>query len=373
MNIRKKDTTETFIEKSEKTHGKKYCYDKVKYVGSRTKVSIICNEFVDGVKVGCGITFSQTPGDHIRGQGCPSCKNKDTTETFIKKSEKKHGKKYCYDKVKYVGSQIKVSIICNEFVDGVKVGCGITFSQSPNSHIGGHGCPNCNIGIKDTTETFIEKSEKKHGKKYCYDKVKYINARKKVRIICKKIVDGVKVGCGITFSQTPNGHIQGRGCPNCTYSKGEKAILKFFEDKGWKEGVNFLHQHKTKTCRIDFVIKELNLLIEYNGEQHYIPTSFGSKRKNAHIINLKRNINSDHKRIKFCLKKGSLLIIPYWDFKNIKQILEDFLEGRMPTFSKPPKEVIKYKKIRDRIRKELKITGAEILCGVVREREKVCI
>ena len=229
------------------------------------------------------------------------------------------------------------------------------------------------LGVADvleiirTKEQFIEKSENMYGKKYCYDKVNYINQSTKVSIICNKFVDGVKVGCGITFSKTPTNHIQGQGCANCAFSKGEKAILKFFEDKGWKEGVNFLHQHKTKTCRIDFVIKELNLLIEYNGGQHYIPTSFGSKRKNAHIINLKSNINSDHKRIKFCLKKGSLLIIPYWDFKNINQILEDFLEGRMPTFSKPPKEVIKYKKIRDRIRKELKITGAEILCGVVRE------
>jgi len=53
-----------FIEKAKKVHGKKYSYDLVEYVNSRTSVVIVCSKHGK---------FKQRPGNHLTGQGCRSC------------------------------------------------------------------------------------------------------------------------------------------------------------------------------------------------------------------------------------------------------------------------------------------------------------
>jgi hypothetical protein len=59
-----------------------------------------------------------------------------------------------------------------------------------------------------TIETieFIEKAIKIHGNKYDYSFVKYINAKTKVKIICR---------AHDFFLQIPRKHIYGQGCPKC--------------------------------------------------------------------------------------------------------------------------------------------------------------
>jgi len=351
----KKDTKETFVEKAKEKHGDKYCYDLVKYVNSKTLVEIICNE--------CRELFWQLPYNHLQGKECLPCATKkraDTKETFVEKAKEKHGDKYCYDSVKYVNSKTLVEIICNE--------CHGPLWQKPQNHTSGDGCLPCaNKKRADTEETFIEKAKEKHGDKYCYDSVKYVNSRTPVEIICKE--------CHEPFLQRPYNHTQGYGCPLHKSSKGELAILEFFKRRGLKDEKDFFREHKTKTCRIDFVLPKEKLLIEYNGRQHYIPVSFGSKQKDAPQKKLEINIKNDYKRIRFCTEKEGyyLLIIPYWDFKNINQILNDYLKGKNPTFSEPPPEVRKHKKLRAKIRKELDIVEEEILCGVVGSKKHISV
>ena len=57
-----------------------------------------------------------------------------------------------------------------------------------------------------TKETFIKSARKKHGDKYDYSKVEYINSITKVCIICPKHGE---------FWQTPKSHIRGHGCKVC--------------------------------------------------------------------------------------------------------------------------------------------------------------
>lgn len=54
-----------FINKSKTVHKEYYDYSKVKYINSQTKVIIICPKHGD---------FSQHPGSHLNGCGCPKCK-----------------------------------------------------------------------------------------------------------------------------------------------------------------------------------------------------------------------------------------------------------------------------------------------------------
>lgn len=55
-----------FIPRAIKVHGDKYDYSNVKYINNSTLVLIKCR--VHGV-------FSQTPGNHLNGRGCPYCGN----------------------------------------------------------------------------------------------------------------------------------------------------------------------------------------------------------------------------------------------------------------------------------------------------------
>jgi hypothetical protein len=60
----KKYTQEEYIENARETHGDKYNYDLVKYVGFHTKINIVC--MIHGM-------FSQQPTLHLSGSGCPKC------------------------------------------------------------------------------------------------------------------------------------------------------------------------------------------------------------------------------------------------------------------------------------------------------------
>jgi hypothetical protein len=59
-----RNTKDIFILNAKKTHGEKYNYSKVNYITSYHKVSIICPTHGE---------FSQKPGAHLAGQGCPKC------------------------------------------------------------------------------------------------------------------------------------------------------------------------------------------------------------------------------------------------------------------------------------------------------------
>ena len=122
-------TTEEWIASAREVHGDKYYYSKVEYVNGKKKVCIICPDHGK---------FWQTPNAHPKGCGCPKCSRKyvPTTEEWITFARKKHGNKYDYTKVKYVGALKKVCIICPDHGE---------FWQTPNSHTIGAGCPKCNL------------------------------------------------------------------------------------------------------------------------------------------------------------------------------------------------------------------------------------
>ena len=245
LNSMSKKTTEEFIKDARKKHGNKYDYSKVVYVNNRTKVCIICPEHGE---------FWQVPFSHLQGQGCPKCRNEATgerfrssKEDFIKKAREKHGDKYDYSKVDYVGVLKKVCIICPKHGE---------FWQEANNHLRGQGCPKCNGDkIRErqilSKEGFIKKARLVHGNKYDYSKVNYANNATKLCIICPKHGE---------FWQTPNGHLSGQGCPKCGLensrekqaSTKEEFIKKAREKHGDKydySKVEYINAN-TKVCII---------------------------------------------------------------------------------------------------------------------------
>ncbi len=227
-----------------------------------------------------------------------------TKEIFIERAIKTHGEKFSYDKVVYFSERIKVKIICKEH--GV-------FSQLPKNHVSlKQGCPVCYGNKKLTTGSFIEKANSIHNNKYDYSLTQYSGNKGKVEIICNK--HGV-------FKQTATRHLYGDGCPKCSESKGEKAIRVFLENNN----VNFESQKKFKECKninplpFDFFIIDKNLLIEYDGQQH-----FGkSKGRIFDFESIKRN---DQIKNDFANDNGYKLVrIPYKKLNKINTILQTII------------------------------------------------
>ena len=126
----------------------------------------------------------------------------DTTQ-FVKKAKEIHGDKYDYSEINYVKASGKVIIICQKH--GV-------FLQQANLHLTGSGCAKCGHATsallqRTNKEEFIKKATKKHGNKYDYSKVEYINCKEKVIIICKEHGE---------FLQSPDNHLYG-GCTICAF------------------------------------------------------------------------------------------------------------------------------------------------------------
>lgn len=299
------------------------------------------------------------PGSHIySGNGCPKCgvesranKNRKTTEEFIEDASNIHGDKYDYSKVFYIDAHIKVIIVCSDHGD---------FEQDPHSHARGSGCPKC-VGTKrKTTEEFMEDARKVHGDKYDYSKVVYINN-------CTKVI----IGCPVhgDFEQKPEYHYSGSGCPICKESKGESAIRIHLTESS----VNYRRQwrfakSKISKSKFDFAVKHpmFTGVIEYQGGQHYIPASFGSKKKYAKLRGLCSAVERDYNKLQWCKKHNiPILIIPHWDKDRIPEILDDVMVGRTPTFSETPEKVKKYEPMRKAIRNRFGITEKEVLCGLV--------
>ena len=65
-----------------------------------------------------------------------------------------------------------------------------------------------------TTEEFIKRAKEKHGDKYDYSKSEYLGYGKKLLICCP--IHGY-------FTQRPNHHLQGVGCPKCFFESRKEV------------------------------------------------------------------------------------------------------------------------------------------------------
>lgn len=145
------------------------------------------------------------------------------THIFIEKANKIHENKYDYSKVNYINSRIKVAIICKNHNEPVE------FNQIPTNHIKGHGCPFCKKEklkqiFNKSTDEFIAEVKNKYNFVYDSSKVKYINNKIKVILICN--IHG-------EFLKSPSKILTGEGCPKCSIeeisNKFKKNINEFIK------------------------------------------------------------------------------------------------------------------------------------------------
>ena len=264
----KKITNEIFIKRINNTFNGKYDTSKVNYINAKTKVTLICPEHGE---------FEATPNHLNEGHGCPHCANRYvSTNQFIEKAKKVHGDRYNYSKVNYVNNKTPICITCKEHGD---------FWQIPYSHLAGNGCNKCNGGTSFNCDEFIQKANEIHNNFYDYSQVEYKNARTKVKIICPKHGE---------FWQTPECHLRGQGCPKCKSSKLENIVINALT----KNNIRFIFQAHIGTLglkTVDFKLLDYNIVIECQGEQHFIDTMFGNN-----LFKVKDRLILDEEKYNVC-------------------------------------------------------------------------
>lgn len=358
---------EEFVFRAKKVHRNRYDYRKTEYINRRRKVCVTCRihgdffpypmnhlsgggcpacagverytkdvfvrraksvygnryDFTDTVVDGCfdlvqircrthGV-FSIRANTFLAGRSkCPECRKEELARNFIERANKKHKGKYDYSLVRYKSSDRKVCIVCSHHG---------RFYQTPKTHVFGAGCPSCwKQRRRKATEDFIREARRIHGNQYCYDESRYDGINKKVSIICREHGE---------FWQLAQNHLVGQGCPKCKECKGEELVAWVLKEMGekYERQKVFKGCHDKRILPFDFWIPKRKMLIEFDGVQHFYPTSF-SKNKTVEYRKRCFRIVKKHDAIRdrFAKESGYKLIrIPYWRL-NMKNGVERFLE-----------------------------------------------
>jgi len=131
----------------------------------------------------------------------------------------------------------------------IKIICKVhgVFEQKADGHLQGNGCPKCFGNRKHTTESFITKANQIHNNKYDYSTINYINMRTKITIICKH--HG-------TFKQTPHTHLKGHGCPKCYFDNERLSFSHFLLE------ANKIHNNKYNYVKDTYINMSTKVLIK---------------------------------------------------------------------------------------------------------------
>lgn len=190
------------------------------------------------------------PNAYKRGQGCKECQydviRKRGEESLRKEIEKNNHKLLS----PYQDAHKKVKI---------DIGCEHGYIEiSPNSYLRGSRCRKCAGLCTIEAKKKFHKTVKENGHKLFGE---YNNDNTKVMI---------DIGCGHgSFPITPRKYLQGRRCPRCHDSNGEKIIKEWLKKNNYKFEEQFSLDGKPYKYDIFLDCFEKGLLIEVNGRQHY--------------------------------------------------------------------------------------------------------
>lgn len=308
----KKLTTQDVIDKFKSVHESMYDYSLVDYQGDSKKVKIICK--IHG-------TFEQQPGAHGRQkQGCPHCAKEETVTRnktlsvgnakFVERIEQVFGKDaFDYSKLNYESAHKDVTLICKK--------CGNIEIKDPKSFYLGYGCLKCRVKQRNpkqiTKEQFLERAIKIHGERCNYSKIEYKSIYDEVEIIC------LKHG---SFYQKPAIHLYAKSnCPECKVTRGEESISQCLNNKG----IQYIFQYKVKIGNsyhyYDFYLPDHNIMIEFNGMQHYKPIKFFGGREAYEYLQIRDKIKKQ-----YCLENQiKLLTFKYDELNQIELLLNNNL------------------------------------------------
>lgn len=226
------------------------------YIDTKHKCKAKCQE--------CGNVWYPNVSDLIKGHGCPICglkkqglQKRISEEEYKRRCLEKYGDKYDLSKLNFTSFRDDVFPICK--IHG-------EFKINANVFLNGKGCPKCikNEELRKKTETFINKANYIQNNRYNYSKVKYINNKTKICIICP--VHG-------EFWQTPKTHLKGGECPKCRVIQQSQIRRKTREE--FIETAKKIHNDKYDYSKVDYVNNSTNICIicPTHGEFYQTPST----------------------------------------------------------------------------------------------------
>jgi len=272
------------------------------YLGRTKRIETEC--------LSCGFVWNPLVGDLLCNHGCPMCGGTHhyTEEEFAEVY------KNCSPTTslisKFVNYNTPIHRQCNV--------CGYDWWCLPGVVRQGCGCPKCSGNAKKTTEQFA--AELHDVNPYIKVVGQYIARHKDIDVECIK--------CGHRWASHPGNLLCGWGCPKCKASRGERRIMKHLDAMGlpYKKEHSFVDCKDEHVLLFDIYIPSKNMVVEYDGEQHFYPVKFGGsdddKAEKRYLITV------EHDKIKnnYCAKNGiRVLRIPYTDYDNIETILDKHL------------------------------------------------
>ena len=220
--------------------------------------------------------------------------------------------------LEYKGANTKSKHICRE--------CGLIFYQSPSHNYTGRLCKKCGHkktsakckGQKRTSKSL--RNKRKNPKKYiqeCKEKgfdmpiEDYIKANIKIKHKCER--------CGNVYEQTPDDHLHNKGCPICNESHGEKFIRNYLNNNH----IEYIPQKKFNDLKdktylsYDFYLPDYNILIEYQGIQHYESVNIKGVGK---YTNLQKQQYHDKLKRDYAVNNGYTLLEPTYRLDTQEKI-----------------------------------------------------
>jgi hypothetical protein len=353
-------TIKQFVLEARLIHGDLYSYLKSIYKGAQIHIIITCKEHGD---------FWQTPEMHLKGGKCNICTstkhtNEEVDEFIIANNlNMKRLTDYSslsenmdficliclyrwptsFSNLKYSNCghciQCKINknnkevddhfiennmtikrlsdcISKNTIIDWECVKCGHIFTKKAWDFLREDksllGCSKCNLLNNEKIDDFLKNNNikiKRVGN--------YIDYKNKLDWQCLE--------CDNIWPSFASNIKFGYGCPDCSRHKNEKSIKLFLKNNNIEsETIKIklpINIHKSIP---DFYIPSMNLIIEYNGEQHYRPVSFGGKNKQETLDQFAYQQIRDQQMRDHCMENNiNLLEIDGRTYKFSKLI--DFL------------------------------------------------
>ena len=329
-------TKDEFITKSIQIHGDKYDYSMVVYKKGIDKIIIRCKTHGE---------FLQTPKNHYKA-GCKKCateiehnKQRSNVEEFIKKAKFIHADIYEYSKTNYIDAKTEIIITCKEHG---------YFTQRPNNHLCGAGCPKCNDVYRRTQNDFINDAKIIHEDNYDYSKSIFINVDTKLIITCKTHGD---------FIKTPYHHMNRKqGCPKCSvYKKYSKSAISYLDFMSKLYNIKIQHaeneiEYKIPNTRFkaDGYCEETKTIYEFHGTiYHGDPRCCNPLENNYYGKNYGELYQNTLEREQFIRDLGYNLVVMWehdWNNinKSIRILQRKFRINPKKKLSKPPPKIFSF-------------------------------
>jgi len=219
-----------------------------------------------------------------------------TTNQFIARARKIHGRRYDYSRTKCIASTKPLTINCR--IHG-------RFSQLAHNHLRGQGCRQC-------ASIARSKKQLKYSIRDAIQVAKTRNGRcLSAAAEYKNVVTSIRWRCaeGHEFSNSLSQILAGYWCPQCSTGIGERICRAYFEQLFGHRFIRlrptWLRSRIGTKMELDGYCRELRLAFEHQGEHHFSSDAHYLWRHRAHFD--KVHSRDKLKRL-LCAKQGVRLI-----------------------------------------------------------------